>query len=109
MDCLHNLRTGRAMRVVALLGYLLVVATTLATPWLQPMAFGSVCSAAAGDTERDATIGCALCLPPAAPPQGDALVSLAHAPADAWQPRSHQPLLEAQPVDLPPARAPPVV
>ena len=83
MSLLHTLRTVRAMRVVALLGYLLVVATSGVTPWMQPMAFGNICSAAGNDTDRDHGIGCALCLPAAAPPQCTPVASLAHEPADA--------------------------
>jgi hypothetical protein len=109
MSLLHTLRTVRAMRVVALLGYLLVVATSGVTPWMQPMAFGNICSAAGNDTDRDHGIGCALCLPAAAPPLCPPVASLAHEPADAYQLSTNHPLLEARAAVMPPARAPPAV
>jgi hypothetical protein len=109
MPVLHTLRTARALRVVALLGYLLVVATAGIAPWMAPAAYGSVCSAAGNNGDRDDGIACALCLPAAAPPQSLVPLSLAHAAADSRLSFTNHPLLKAWPAVMPPARAPPAV
>lgn len=115
MSCLQTLRTTRLARLVVLLGYLLVVASTLTAPWLQPAAMGSVCSAGAlgttsgGDGEPSASIGCALCLPSAAPPNTCAANLFARQRPEAWRGLLHHTLTDPQPVAMPPARGPPAV
>jgi hypothetical protein len=109
MPFLHTLRTARALRVVALLGYVLVVLTAGVAPWMAPAAYGSVCSAAGNNAAGDDGITCALCLPPAAPPQNQAPASLAHAADDTWLSFTNHTLLNARPAVTPPARAPPAV
>ncbi|MFO1220624.1 MAG: hypothetical protein U1E89_19840 [Burkholderiaceae bacterium] len=111
---LHSLRTARVPRLVVLFAYLCVVASTLLVPVLQPSAMGSVCSVgttgtAGGDGDTSPAIGCALCLPAAAPPHAGAAATITQFGPEPWLGQPDRTLSEPQPAAMPPARGPPAV
>lgn len=107
MNWLDALRTHRTLRLIALLGYLMVVAGTLVSPSMPAAAMDSICSA--GGNDKAPTLDCALCMPPAAPSPAPPAMNLAHAKAGTWFAANHRSILISRPALAPPARGPPTV